>query len=222
MTAIFAVSSLAARQMFLADVYFEFASLSSQESPVFVSNHVCTLDTWILARALESYYGTGISVVAHEGVSRLLPFARHSLLPIASDPYSVRPSLRKIADEVDRSGRALLLFAEGTHYASCDALGDFRPGVRHLFSLLSPKKLIVPVGLCYYVFRKPRPNLVASSGRCSRTIEYWLDQKDTVEALRDAVNCQVAESQALARSVYRDRVRYPLQDWWTRKAKEKR
>lgn len=147
-------------------------SVASQEpiagAPIIcVGNHVCSLDSWIAYDVTMRQLGKRFLHIGDITIVRRHPYLkRFGVLPVSgADPVLTMQSISVIGHALrSDSGCAAWIFPTGSHAVSCNFSGEIQRGVQAL-ARVSGEALIVPVGLQYYVYRRPRVSVWVHIGR---------------------------------------------------------
>jgi hypothetical protein len=143
-----------------------------------VANHVCSLDSWIAYDVTVRYLQRRFLHVGEDSVLKRHPYlTRFGVFPVsAADPMLTMRSLSAIGRALrSDADQAAWVFPTGSHEASMDFEREIHGGAQAL-AKVSGQALVVPVGLHYYVYKRPRASVwvhvgqpIGSAGELSRS-----------------------------------------------------
>jgi hypothetical protein len=150
------------------DFSTELADLHVGTPILCVANHVCSLDSWIAYDVTVRHLHRGFLHVGEDSVLKRHPYlTRFGVFAVSgSDPMLTMRSLSAIGRELRTTDRdqAAWVFPTGSHEASMDFEREVHAGVQAL-ARVSGDARVVPVGLHYYVYRRPRASIWVHVGQ---------------------------------------------------------
>lgn len=126
-----------------------------------VANHVAWWDSFLVISIDEALGTEGYALMDIASTRRLPFFARLGALPL--DQARPRAGLREAAGLLDRPGRALWIFPQGTQRPPHLRPLAFRRGVGSL-ARAAPAAAVVPIGIQYLFRDAPGPAAFAAIG----------------------------------------------------------
>jgi 1-acyl-sn-glycerol-3-phosphate acyltransferase len=177
------------------DVSSEADSLPSDRSIICVGNHVCSLDSWIAYDITHRFFRRQFIHLGEASVLARFPaLRRFGVLPVtASDPLLTMRSMSTVGRALRAdAGVAAWIFPTGSHSPSDPFVGTIKPGLQAL-ARLAGDSVIVPVGILYYVYRKPKISVWVHVGKTlgsSREVSHadWQTvARETTEGIEGAL-----------------------------------
>lgn len=210
----FRLLSWCTRTCLLRDCLLDGALDSGGHPMLVLSNHVTTMDTWVLVGLLENMTGFPTSVVCAPQIARLLPMLQKRLIPIDASAAGVLAATRRVKRDLSH-GRNVLLFPEGHHGASFESPGSILKGTRFFLRARPQESRVGFVGLHYYTFRSHRPCLVVKFDTVGAGTNSLTSTDYTGMDVQAGLQGVHARAVSIAGATYRGRVGYPF--YWLRR-----